>query len=74
MQAIANLAQMKGGGATVVQPQVSINNTISDQANVSVNYDIEGLIIGITGKAIGEGRLNAAMAQREQNMRGAEYL
>jgi hypothetical protein len=74
MQAIANLAQMKGGGATVVQPQVKINNTISDQANVSVRYNPEGLVVDIVNKALGEGRLNQGLAMQNLNAQGATYL
>ena len=72
MQAIANLAEMKGGGATMVQPQVQINNTVSDQASVSTRVDPEGLIIDIVKKGFGNGSFDTALATQTQNQRGLE--
>jgi hypothetical protein len=74
MQAIANLAQMKGGGATVVQPQIEVNNTIANQAQVNTRLDGERIIVEVVNKALGEGRLNQGLAMQNLNAQGATYL
>jgi hypothetical protein len=74
MKVLANAANGKGGGATVVQPKVTVNNTISDRADVTTGFNLEDVIITITNKAMGEGRLNDGFAMRDQDIRGSEFL
>jgi hypothetical protein len=75
MQAIANLAEMRGGGgATVVQPQIEINNTVSDTVTATARYDPEGVVIDIVNKAFAEGKLDRGVAGQRQRSRGAEYV
>jgi hypothetical protein len=73
MKAMSSLAGMKSG-STVVQPQVKINNTISDQAQVDAGFDLEGLVIDITNKALSEGRLDQGLAVQHKNAGGVAFL
>ena len=70
--ALAEMTSSKGGGGMTVEPQVTVNNTVSDQVSTNVRYDPEGLIIDIVGKALSNGSLDNSLALQQQNQRGSD--